>query len=107
MSSSSFGQWMPRPPPSSRQDRRSAAVACASRGYQASGAVIVRPSANSADKVSSLTSTWVATASRVSTVEELIPALQQLLPMLLDQIANTVDLFGAEAAAALQSDGFE
>src|SRR5437588_9516931 len=91
MSSSSAGQWMPRPPPSSRQDSRSSAEACASRGYQASGAEMVRPSASSTDRVSSLTSTWVASASRVSTTKELIPALQQLLPMLLDQLTDSVE----------------
>src|SRR5947199_6955105 len=107
MSSSSAGQWMPRPPPSSRHDPRSSAEACASRGYQASGAAMVRPSASSTDRVSSLTSTCVARASRVSTAEELIPALQQLLTMLLDQLANPVDLFPAEAVAALQSNGVE
>ena len=50
-------------------------VPCSSRGYQASGAAIVRPSDNSTDSVSSLTSTSTASASRVSTVEELIPIL--------------------------------
>src|SRR6476646_9075853 len=107
MSSSSAGQWTPRPPPSSRQEPRSSAEPCASRGYQPNGAAMVRPSASSTDRVSSLTSTWVARASRVSTAEELMPALQQLLAMLLDQLADAVDLFPAEAVAALQPDGVE
>src|SRR5260370_31528482 len=105
MSSSIAGQWMPRPPPISRQKPRSSAVACARRGYQASGAAIVRPSASSTDTVSSPTSTRVARASRASTAEELIPTLQQLFSVLLDQVANPVDFFPAEAVAALQPDG--
>src|SRR5262249_55601872 len=67
----------------------------------------MRPSARSTDKVSSLTSTWVARASRVSTVEELIPTLQQLFLILLDQLADPIDLFTSETAAALEPDGVE
>src|SRR5438128_12138815 len=94
---------MPLPPPISRQEPRSSAVACARRGYQASGTAIVRPSASSTDRVSALTSTRVARASRASTVEEFMPTLQQLLPVLFDQLADPVDLFSAEPAAALQA----
>src|SRR5208282_1553812 len=107
MSSSSSGQCTPRPPPISRQEPRSSAVACARRGYQASGAAMVRPSARSTDKVSSLTSTLVARASRGSTAEKLIPTLQQLLSVLLDQPADPVDFLPAETAATLQSHGIE
>src|SRR5438105_15920413 len=107
MSSSSAGQWMPRPPPSSRQDPRSSAEACARRGYQASGAAMVRPSANSTDTVSSLTATRTAKAASVSTAEEFIPTLQQLLLMLFDQLADLVDLLPAESATALQPDGVD
>src|SRR6266545_3479276 len=105
MSSSSAGQWMPRPPPISRQEFRSSAVPCSRRGYQASGAAIERPSASSTDSVSALTSTPIANASRISTVEELIPALQQLLPMLLDQRPDLVQFLPAEAVAPLQANG--
>src|SRR6266545_2020870 len=92
MSSSSAGQWIPRPPPISRQEFRSSAVPCSRRGYQANGTAMERPSASSTDNVSALTSTPVANASRISTVEELIPALQQLLSMLLDQRPDLVIL---------------
>lgn len=86
MSSSIFGQCTPCPPPMSRQELRSAAVACTRRGYHASGTAMVRPSVSPTVKVFSLTSTRLAKASRVSTVEALIPILQQLLSMLLDTV---------------------
>src|SRR5262249_10514695 len=95
-------QWMPRPPAISRQAARSSAVACAKRGYQASGAAMVRPSANSTDKVSSLTATPVAKAARLSAAEERMPTLQQLRLMLLDQLPDAIDFLAAEAVAALQ-----
>src|SRR5262249_48845266 len=107
MSSSIGGQWMPRPPPISRHESRSSVVACARRGYQANGTAMVRPSASSTDRVSSLTATRVARASRASTAEEFIPALQQLLTVLLDQPADLVDVFPAEAPAALEPYGIE
>jgi hypothetical protein len=107
MSSSIAGQCTPRPPPISRQERRSSAVACARRGYQATGAAMVRPSASSTDKASSLTSTPVAMGTRGSTVEELIPTLQQLLSVLLAKPPDPVDFLPAEAAATLQAQGIE
>ena len=107
MSSSIAGQCTPRPPPMNRQERRSCGVACIRRGYQASGAAMVRPSASSTDNVSSLILTSVARASRVSIVEELIPTLQQLLPVLLDQRSDPADLASAETAATLEAHGVE
>src|SRR4051794_4348937 len=98
---------MPRPPPIRRHSPRSAAVACSRRGDQDSGAAMERPSVNSTDRGSSPTSIRVAKASRASTLEELIPALQQLLPVFFDQCPDAVDVLPAEAAAALQPDGIE
>src|SRR5213080_2132530 len=98
---------MPRPPPIRCHEFLSAAVACASRGYQANGAAMVRPSASSTDRVSSLTTTRVARASRVSTTEELIPTLQKLLPVLVHQLLDAIDVLAAEATAAFEADGVE
>jgi hypothetical protein len=58
---------------------------------------MVRPSAKSTDTVSWLTLTAVARTSRASTMKELIPTLQQLFPVLFDQIADPVNLIPAEA----------
>src|SRR5262249_55542195 len=82
-------------------------VACASRGYHPSGAAIVRPSANSTDSVSSLTSTPTARLAWVSTAEELMPPLQQLCLVLLDQHPYEVNLLAAESVAALQAHRIE
>src|SRR5205085_12385526 len=98
---------MPWPPAISRQDARSSALACARRGYHNTGTAMVRPSASSTVKVSSLTSTPVARAIRLLTAEELMPALQQVLLVLLDQFPDAVNLLAAEAVVALQADGVE
>ncbi len=52
ISSSSVGQWIPTPPPISRQFERSSGVPCIRRGYHARGAEIERPSDSSAVTVS-------------------------------------------------------
>src|SRR5438552_3071793 len=100
MSSSRAGQWMPRPPAISRHDDRSSGVPRASRGYQPRGTAIVLPSASSTVSVSSLTTTSVAKAFWFSTVEECIPALQQLLAAFLDQLSDAVEIVAAKAVAA-------
>jgi hypothetical protein len=74
MSSSKAGQWMPEPPPISRQFERSSGVPCRRRGYHASGAEIERPSDSSAVIASPLMVTVSARTTGVSVVEELIPA---------------------------------
>src|SRR5204862_7963571 len=107
MSSSIIDQWIPRPPPMSRQDWRSVAVACTSRGYHANGVAMVRPSTSSTDRVSSLTLTLVARASCISFLKELIPVLQQVLPMFLNQLPDAVNFLAAKAPAALQAHGVE
>jgi hypothetical protein len=68
---------------------------------------MVRPSASSTDKVSSLTLTREARASRLSTVEELIPTLQEMLSVLLDQLVDLIDFLSAETRTLFQSHGIE
>src|SRR5262249_37084458 len=97
----------PRPPAIRRQEFRSSPVAWARRGDQASGAAMVRPSASSTDRVSSLTATLVARAALRATAEELMPALQQPLPMRLHQTPDAIDFLPAEAVAAFEPDRVE
>lgn len=68
MSSSTSGQCTPSPEPIRRQFARWSGVASDSRHDQASGTLIVRPSASSAMILSSVTRTWV-TRHLYSTVE--------------------------------------
>jgi hypothetical protein len=68
---------------------------------------MVRPSLNSTDRVSLLTSTLVASAWRTSTIEELIPTLQQIHLMFSDQSLDFVDFFAAETATLVESHGVE
>jgi hypothetical protein len=63
---------------------------------------MVRPSASSTDRVSSLTNTALAKAIRLSTVEELIPTPQQLLAVQFNPFSDSVDFFTAESGAPLQ-----
>ena len=74
-SSSRSGQRMPCPAPISSQWSRSAGVAWRSRGYQARGTEMVRPSESSARSVSSVTSTSSASGMRTSIVEVIIPSV--------------------------------
>ena len=62
-SSSKSGQWIPWPPPINSQFSLSCWVAWSSLGYQANGTEIVRPSASSAVRVSSVTATSSAFGS--------------------------------------------
>ena len=96
MSSSRSGQWIPSPPPMSRQRARCFVVPCRSRGYHASGASTVRPSANSTLSVSFVTLTFSAATSRNSFVKVLIPTIQQLLLILLDQLLPAGSGHGCE-----------
>src|SRR5438093_400288 len=93
---------MPWPPPIRRQVFRSLAVACRSRGYHATGAAMLRPSANCTESVSSLTATCVASGVGLSAVKELIPSLQEMPLVFFDQMTDLVDLLPAEAMAALK-----
>jgi hypothetical protein len=107
ISSSRAGQWIPSPPPIKRQVRRSLGVAFANLGYQATGTLIVRPSARSTDSVFRLIATCLANASRTLTMKELIPALQQSLSMFLDQRLNAVDFLLAKTTFVCQLNRIE
>jgi hypothetical protein len=104
ISSSRSGQWIPSPPPIRRRLARSAGVPCAKRGNQASGTAIVRPSASSAIRASSLTLTLWASACLCSAPEVLIPLPQQINRVFRDQILDSSNLRPAEAATLLQAD---
>src|SRR6266851_2349764 len=98
---------MPWPPAIRRQDFLSLSVAWNRRGYQARGAAMLRPSANSTDSVSLLISTCVASGVGLSAVKELIPCLQEVPLVSLHQIADSVDLLPTEPMAAFDLDRVE
>ncbi len=104
MSSSRSGQWIPSPLPIRRQFARSAGVPCANRGNQATGTVIVLPSAKSTSRASSLTLTLSASASLSSVPEVLIPRPQQKDCVLHHQPLNPCDFRAAKAPASFQAD---
>src|SRR3954452_23991407 len=91
----------------SRQRPRSSAVPRKSRGYQASGAEIVRPSESSTVRVSAVTATCVAIAGPASAVEVLIPTPQQGQLVLLDDPQHVGDLIAGESSAPLQPQRIE
>ena len=68
---------MPSPPAMSRQLSRSSGVAWVNRGYQSSGTEIVRPSESSAVSVSPEIVTVSASGTLTSSVETLIPRLNE------------------------------
>src|SRR5580658_8609258 len=105
-SSSSSGQWIPQPAPAVSQCARCSGVAAASRGYQANGTVIVRPSISATVNSSSLTATSRTRMSAPSAcAEELMPCLQQYGLMLTDQSWNNTQITGRKANVAGQRDG--
>jgi len=74
ISSSSSSQWMPYPFPINRQFWSSDAVAFISRGYQASGTVMERPSLKSTVNASCVTVTCSAAETLSSSIEVTMPA---------------------------------
>src|SRR5687768_9438897 len=101
-SSSRSGQWMPKPPPATRQFFRWAAVALNRRGYQASGTVMVRPSRKPTLMVSfrNFTST---TRSSAASAKMPMPSLQQFGPMFNHQFLNPPQLLRGETEVSCQS----
>jgi hypothetical protein len=87
-----------------RQCTRSDGLPCASRGYQANGTLIVRPSTSSTTSVSSVTDTPCARASVISlgSGEVLIPDPQQLWFSLNDEPLQPHELGGPKTAATSQ-----
>src|ERR1700692_3042901 len=97
---------MPAPSPSSSQALRWASVAWRSRGNQASGTAILRPSVNETTSSSRVASTPIARAL-ASTTEEVIPCLQEVLPLFGHQALHSCKLGGREAAGRGESHGTE
>src|SRR5688500_5990520 len=90
---------MPSPSPMSSQCSRSAGVPCRSRGYQSMGTESSRPSVSSTRTRSSVTRTWRANAVGPASVREvLMPPLEQLVPMLLNESRDLQHLVRSEAA---------
>src|SRR6202158_3201550 len=93
---------MPTPSPSSSQPLRWASVAWRSRGNQARGTTILRPSINETTSSSWGTSTAVARAL-ASAPEELIPCLQEVLPLFGRQALHGPQLGGRQSAGGGES----
>jgi hypothetical protein len=103
MSSSNSGQWIPTPPPTRRQLARSACVPCERRGNQASGTVMVLPSARSTISASSLAVTPLAITSLISVSEILMPSPHQNRSVFANQSLNPPNLHTAKAPAPLKT----
>src|SRR6186713_2039835 len=91
---------MPSPRAISCHLPRSFALAWSKRGYHAKGTEILRPSVSSTVKVSSVTATAVARGVVVSVTEVVIPGLQQLPPVLIDEAGDVAKLCPPKTAAA-------
>ncbi len=95
---------MPRPSAINRQLLRSSFVACDSRGYQARGAEMLRPSESSTESVLSVEFTLRALGICDSVVlEVLIPILKQLFAVLLYESFDSIDFSPAEAVTSGES----
>lgn len=77
---------MPKPPPVKLQLERSTGVASDNRGNHTAGTVIVRPSAKSMVRASSLTAADSAIVPSIP--EEVMPRLKQFDLVLFDQSLN-------------------
>src|ERR1700677_4363978 len=97
---------MPYPPPATCQFFRSAAVAFKSRGYQARGTVIVRPSPSPTLKVSLVTLTWVTRSSALS-AKMPMPRLQQCSLMLSHDSLKPPQFLGREPEVVREADGLQ
>jgi hypothetical protein len=86
-----------------RQLAHSAGVPFSKRGNQASGTVIVRPSARSTARESSVTLTFCAVTSLRSVSEILMPCLQQQTCVVRNQPLDLSNLDPPEAAAILKA----
>lgn len=83
-SSSASVQWMPKPSPAFCQLARWSGVACARRGYQASGTAMVRPSIRSTISRCSSQRTS-STRSSYTLAKKVMPRLQQRLAVVAHQ----------------------
>src|SRR3954454_1101964 len=66
-----------------------------------------RPSDSSTVSVSFETDPCIAMADQASTVEVIMPAIQQVLLVLLDDLLDLVDLPAGEPSASLQPNGIK
>jgi len=101
-SSSTSGQWIPKPALLNCQFPRSLEDACRSRGYQTSGTVIVRPSARSTLSVSSVNRTSV-TRSPALGAEVLTPCLQEAGCVFRDESLNAREFVRLEPEIVRQT----
>ena len=106
-SSSISGQWIPLPPPMSRQFARSDVLACLRRGYQADGTESDRPSDSSTLNVSSVTETLIALGEVNSVAEIVIPSLQQLRRVICNMPLDLAKFSTPESAAVCEAYGIE
>src|SRR5260221_1044545 len=84
---------------------RSAGVPWNSRGYHSNGTEMVRPSSKSTVSVSSVTTTRVARTTNLSSLtKKLMPLLQQEVAIIVDQLANDIQLMRGEALVVFQLD---
>lgn len=81
---------------------RSETVPCHRRGYQTSGRMMVRPSTRSTVNEFFLTDTFCALASWISLAKEVIPCLQELVPMLLHHSSNPSQLCPTKTSGSCQ-----
>lgn len=107
MSSSISSQWIPCPRPINLQRPRSSLEACNSRGNQASGAEIVRPSLSSTLNVSSVILTFSAAGIAISCAKIFIPSPQQHYAVPVQHLLNSTDLAAGKSTAPLQPDRIE
>src|SRR5205809_772496 len=101
MSSSTSGQWTPSPSPMISKRLRCAGVASLKRHDHAKGTLTIRPSASCATIASLVTS--IATM-RGSIATVLIPCLTNSVQLILDHLADPIQLFRLEAFGARQFD---
>src|SRR5271168_5096990 len=87
-----------------RQFARCEGLPCARRGNQASGTVIVLPSAKSAISASSVAVTFVASTAPTSTPEILMPCLHKQRLVLFNHSLNSPQFGACESTAPLQAD---
>jgi len=104
MSSSSAGQWMPTPPPISRQFWRSRGVPCARRGYHLIGTDRVRPSRKTTSSILLVTRTSCTRTGVSSIAEEVMPSPQQFLSMFLNERRDASQFVSFEAIVRLNFD---
>ena len=103
-SSSSNGQWIPRPAPQGRHMFRSLAVPRRSRGYQANGSETERPSSKATIRLASVTRTF-STCTVLLGAKAVIPFPSEFDVVTFHQFLQPGKLGPRETAGAVQSDG--